>query len=87
MKALPKSRGSSRSLDRLLPIILLPIALIALGPVARLLLEGVGFGDGFTTEHLTTVLTRPSTGTALQHSLITAGGGTILSIFIGATFA
>nr|WP_252731212.1 iron ABC transporter permease [Lentibacter algarum] len=66
---------------------LLPIAFIALGPVARLLLEGIGFGDGFTTEHLTTVLARPSTGTALKHSLITAGGGTLLSVLIGSTFA
>lgn len=77
----------SRSLDRLLPLLVLPVALIALGPILRLLLEGIGFGDGFTISHLTTVLTRPSTGTALQHSLITAGGGTLLSIFIGAAFA
>ncbi|WP_323781755.1 iron ABC transporter permease [Thalassovita sp.] len=79
--------GSSRSLDRLLPLILLPVGLIALGPVLRLLLEGVGFGDGFTTDHLTTVLTRDSTRTALIHSLLTAGGGTVLSVLIGATFA
>ncbi|SLN41366.1 Putative 2-aminoethylphosphonate transport system permease protein PhnV [Aquimixticola soesokkakensis] len=78
---------NSRSLDRLLPLLLLPVALIALGPVARLLLEGIGFGDGFTTRHLTTVLTRPSTGSALTHSLVTAGGGTVLSILIGGAFA
>ncbi|MGY9050197.1 MAG: ABC transporter permease, partial [Rhodobacterales bacterium] len=81
------AKGSSRSLDRLLPLILLPVALIALGPVVRLLLEGIGFGDGFTTDHLTKVLTRPSTGTALMNSLVTAGGGTLLSVLIGATFA
>ena len=81
------TKGGSRSLDRLLPLILLPVALIALGPVVRLLLEGIGFGDGLTSEHLTTVLSRPSTGTALLHSLITAGGGTVLSILIGASFA
>ena len=87
MSAIPLARGRSRSLDRLLPLLLLPTALIALGPVLRLLLEGIGFGDGFTTDHLTTVLARPSTLTALNHSLITAGGGTILSILIGAAFA
>ncbi len=87
MSAIPLARGRSRSLDRLLPLLLLPTALIALGPVLRLLLEGIGFGDGFTTDHLTTVLARPSTLTALTHSLITAGGGTILSILIGAAFA
>ncbi|SEL21462.1 ABC transporter permease [Pacificibacter marinus] len=87
MNTLPLTRKSSRSLDRLLPLIFLPVALIALGPVVRLLLEGIGFGDGFTTSHLTTVLARPSTGTALNHSLITAGGGTLLSILIGGAFA
>lgn len=79
--------GGSRSLDRLLPLILVPVALIALGPVLRLLLEGIGFGEGYTTEHLTTVLTRDSTATALTHSLITAVGGTVISVLIGASFA
>ena len=80
-------KGGSRSLDRLFPLILLPVALIALGPVLRLLLEGVGLGDGLTSEHLTTVLTREGTRTALLHSLVTAGGGTLISILIGASFA
>lgn len=79
--------GGSRSADRLLPLILVPVALIALGPVLRLLLEGIGFGEGFTTDHLTTVLTRDSTATALTHSLITAVGGTVISVLIGASFA
>jgi len=74
-------------MDRLLPLILLPVTLIALGPVARLLVEGVGFGDGFTTNHVSTVLARPSTGTALRNSLVTAGVGTVLSILIGGAFA
>ncbi|SIO30108.1 ABC transporter permease [Vannielia litorea] len=87
MSTLRANTGGSRSLDRLLPLLLLPVALIALGPVTRLLLEGVGFGEGLTTEHLTTVLTRPSTGTALLHSLVTAAGGTVLSVLIGAGFA
>ncbi|KEP70636.1 ABC transporter permease [Thioclava dalianensis] len=85
-KAITKS-GGSRSLDRLLPLLLLPVALIALGPVLRLLLEGIGFGSGLTTDHLTDVLARPSTATALRHSLITAGGGTLLSVLIGSGFA
>lgn len=74
-------------MGHLLPLILLPVALIALGPVVRLLVEGVGFGDGLTTDHLTTVLARPSTGIALRNSLVTAGGGTVLSILIGGVFA
>ncbi|MBR9652957.1 ABC transporter permease [Thalassovita aquimarina] len=87
MSATSHDNGNSRSLDRLLPLILLPVGLIALGPVVRLLLEGIGFGDGFTTDHLTTILTRDSTRTALMHSLLTAGGGTVLSMLIGAAFA
>ncbi|WP_370301771.1 ABC transporter permease [Pseudooceanicola sp.] len=79
--------GGSRSADRLVPLILVPVALIALGPVLRLLLEGIGFGEGITTEHLSTVLTRDSTATALTHSLITAVGGTVISVLIGASFA
>lgn len=79
--------GNSRSLDRLLPLVLLPVAVMALGPVVRLLLEGIGFGEGFTTDHLRTVLGRDSTHTALIHSLLTAGGGTVLSVLIGASFA
>lgn len=87
MTAAIGENGGSRSLDRLLPLILLPVGLIALGPVLRLLLEAIGFGDGFTTDHMSTVLSRDSTRIALIHSLLTAGGGTILSVLIGAGFA
>ncbi|MEI4472793.1 ABC transporter permease [Frigidibacter sp. MR17.24] len=87
MSLRPLTADGSRSLDRLLPLLLLPVALISLGPVARLMLEGIGFGRGLTTAHLTAVLARPSTLEALSHSLITAGGGTLISIAIGASFA
>lgn len=87
MNSVARTIGSGWSIDRLLPLILLPVALIALGPVVRLLVEGVGLGDGLTTDHLTTVLARPSTGIALRNSLVTAGGGTVLSILIGGAFA
>ncbi|WP_163849770.1 ABC transporter permease [Pseudooceanicola aestuarii] len=87
MTAGATNTGGSRSRDRLLPLLLLPVGLIALGPVLRLLLEGIGLGSGLTGAHLTEVLGRDSTRTALAHSLITAGGGTILSIAIGGLFA
>ncbi|MDR7124340.1 iron(III) transport system permease protein [Pseudorhodobacter sp. 4114] len=70
-----------------MPWLLLPVVLIALGPVLRLLAEAFGFGSGLTLDHAAAVLTRPSTLTALQHSLITAGAGTLISIVIGASFA
>ena len=83
----PATGNSSRSEGRLLSLLLVPVALIALGPVVRLLLEGVGLGSGLTGDHLATVLTRDSTRTALWHSLVTAAGGTVLSVVIGAAFA
>lgn len=83
----PHVAGGSRSFDWLLPLVLLPIALIVLGPVLRLILEGFGYSSGFTFDHATEVLARENTLTALKHSLITAGGGTIISVLIGAIFA
>ncbi|WP_020038211.1 ABC transporter permease [Salipiger mucosus] len=80
-------RSSSRSEGRLLSWLLLPVALIALGPIVRLLLEGVGFGSGLTGAHLVEVISQGSTHRALVHSLVTAAGGTILSVLIGGTFA
>lgn len=77
----------SRSSDRLISLLLLPVVLIALGPILRLLAEGFGIGSGLTLAHATEVLGRASTLTALQHSLVTAGSGTLISILIGSAFA
>jgi iron(III) transport system permease protein len=87
MTPAPAYRNSSRSEGRLLSWLLLPVALIALGPVLRLLMEGLGFGSGLTGAHLTEVLGHDSTHRALRHSLITASGGTLLSVLIGGAFA
>ncbi|MDS9470047.1 iron ABC transporter permease [Paracoccus sp. MBLB3053] len=77
----------SRSSDRLIPLLLVPVALISLGPILRLLAEGFGLGDGATLAHATEVLGRESTRIALWHSLVTAGAGTLISILIGSAFA
>ena len=77
----------SRSSDRLIPLLLLPVFAIALGPVLRLGAEGFGISHGFTFSHLSEVLSRESTRVALSHSLLTAGGGTLISVLIGAVFA
>lgn len=87
MIAFADNTSSSRSQGRLLSLLLVPVVLIALGPVVRLLLEGIGYGSGLTGEHLVTVLSRDSTRTALLHSMVTAAGGTAISIVIGAAFA
>jgi iron(III) transport system permease protein len=71
----------------LVPLFLLPVALITLGPILRLLAEGFGIGTGLTLTHAAAVLARPSTLTALEHSLITAGAGTVIAVLIGASFA
>ncbi|MCZ0963177.1 ABC transporter permease [Paracoccus benzoatiresistens] len=77
----------SRSPDRLISLLLLPVALIALGPILRLLGEGFGIGSGATLSHAAEVLGRDSTLTALRHSLATSGAGTLISVAIGAGFA
>ncbi|MBD3786916.1 MAG: iron ABC transporter permease [Sphingomonadales bacterium] len=88
----PIQGGGNRSIDRLLPLLMGLVAVLTLWPVVRLLLEGLGWGGaglgaGVTTEHLTAVLGRESTQRALVHSLVTAGGGTVISVLIGASFA
>ena len=77
----------SRSPDRLMALLLLPVAALVLGPVLRLLAEGFGCGEGLTLAHATEVLGRNSTRVALLHSLVTAGAGTLLSVLIGGAFA
>lgn len=84
-RVLRPTRG--RSPDRLIALLLVPVALITLGPVLRLAAEGLGLGRGLTLSHVAEVLTRHATGTALVHSLVTAGAGTLISVAIGATFA
>lgn len=79
--------GVGRSPDRLISWLLLPVALIALGPILRLLAEGLGYGEGLTFAHVGEVMGRSSTRIALWHSLVTAGGGTVISVLIGAAFA
>lgn len=80
-------QGISRFSDRLIPLLLIPVFVIALGPVIRLGIEAFGGAGGMTLSHLGGVLTRESTLTALGHSLITAGGGTLISVLIGSVFA
>ncbi|MTH78543.1 ABC transporter permease [Paracoccus aestuariivivens] len=87
MTALSVNSRSSRSSDRLLPLLLIPVLLVAFGPILRLLAEGFGFGTGATLAHAAEVLGRDSTWTALQHSLVTAGAGTAISVLIGSAFA
>ncbi|SHM73961.1 ABC transporter permease [Roseibium suaedae] len=86
MTALP-ANSISRSSDRLISLLLLPVILIALGPILRLLGEGISVGTGAPLVHAAEVLTRPSTLTALQHSLVTAGAGSLISVLIGSAFA
>lgn len=80
-------RPASQSPDWLVPLLLVPVMVIALGPILRLLAEGFGIGSGLTLTHAAAVLARPSTLTALEHSLVTAGAGTVISVVIGASFA
>ncbi len=79
--------GGSRSDDRLLAFLLLLVLGFALGPVLRLLAEGISAGDRLGFGALIDVWARPATRTALTHSLFTAGVGTLISVLIGGAFA
>lgn len=81
------TKGGSRSEGRLLSLILLIAITLTLAPVLRLFVEGVTEDDQFSLGLMRDVLTEDATRRALVHSLITAGFGTLVSVFIGATFA
>ncbi|MBT8153462.1 iron ABC transporter permease [Epibacterium ulvae] len=82
-----KGFGSSRSEGRLLSIVLLIAITLTLTPVVRLFVEGVTDGDQLSLNLMQEVLRDDTTRTALLHSLITAGLGTLVSVVIGGAFA
>lgn len=84
---LPKLMGGSRSEGRLLSLILLIAIFLTLAPVLRLFVEGVVVEDRPGLGLIKDVLAEGSTQTALMHSLITAGLGTLVSVVIGSAFA
>ncbi len=87
MTYLPLHAGRSRSEGRLLSFVLLVAIFLTLAPVARLFVEGITVGGGLNLVFLHDVLTRNATQSALRHSLVTAGFGTLISVIIGSIFA
>ncbi|EEW58654.1 binding-protein-dependent transport systems inner membrane component [Ruegeria sp. TrichCH4B] len=87
MSLVATNSSSSRSEGRLLSLILAVAVLITLAPVARLFFEGITAGGDLNLGFFTEVLAKPATLSALRHSLITAGLGTVISVLIGGTFA
>ncbi|MBY6137197.1 iron ABC transporter permease [Nocardioides marinus] len=79
--------SSSRSEGRLLTLVLGLAILVTLAPVARLFHEGLTAGGGLNPGFLAEVLAKPATRSALWHSLVTAGLGTLISVLIGGVFA
>lgn len=79
--------GGSRSEDRLLRFVLLVAIVLTLAPVLRLFAEGITVDDRLNLSLISEVLSQPSTQRALQHSLLTAGLGTLVSLVIGSAFA
>ena len=63
------------------------VVILSVLPLARLLLEGIAPNGQFSTAALTRVLSSPTTWTATRHSLVTAFGGTIVAVVIGAVVA
>lgn len=79
--------GGSRSEGRLLSAILIVAICLTLAPVLRLFVEGVTDQGVPSLSLMGDVLSKPSTMSALKHSLVTAGLGTVLSLVLGAAFA
>lgn len=71
----------------LITFVVLAVGVLSLVPFGRLLLEGIAPGGTFNTAVAEEVLGSQSTWTALGRSLLTATGGTVLSVLIGVPFA
>ena len=84
---LSRQQEGSRSENWLLSFILITAILITLAPVARLFIEGITVGGRLNLSFFIDILTQDTTQHALQHSLITASLGTIISVIIGGVFA
>lgn len=79
--------GGSRAEARLLSAILVVAICLTLAPVLRLFVEGVTDQGRPSLMLMHDVLSRPSTMSALRHSLVTAGLGTVVSLLLGSAFA
>ncbi|WP_417672635.1 ABC transporter permease [Pseudodonghicola sp.] len=84
---LARNMGGSRSGDWLLSALMGLAILLTLAPVVRLLVEGVSGPAGFSLVPVAEVLARPTTLSALWHSIFTAGVGTVISVILGGAFA
>ncbi|MEO8303315.1 MAG: iron ABC transporter permease [Betaproteobacteria bacterium] len=67
--------------------LLLVVCILSVLPLARLLLEGIAPQGELSAEAATRVLSEATTWSATRHSLVTALGGTILSVAIGCVVA
>lgn len=79
--------GGSRSEGWLLSTILIVAISLTLAPVLRLFVEGVTDQSAVGLSLAGEVLRQPSTLSALKHSLVTAGFGTLVSVVLGSAFA
>ena len=79
--------GGSRTEGWLLSTILIVAISLTLAPVLRLFVEGVTDQGAVGLSLAGEVLRQPSTLSALKHSLVTAGFGTLVSVVLGSAFA
>lgn len=82
-----QNNEGSRSEARLLSAILVVAICLTLAPVLRLFVEGVTYQGNPSLSLMREVLAQPSTLSALKHSLVTAGFGTLVSMVLGSAFA
>src|SRR5689334_12666441 len=77
-----RERAEERALLWALVVV---VAILAVLPLARLLLEAVAPGGTLSAAPLIRVLASPATWTATAHSLVTSVAGTVLATVIGTT--
>jgi len=63
------------------------VAVIALAPLARLTLSALFDDQGFATERLSKLLSRPQIMTAIVNTLVLAALSTVVSLIVGLVFA
>lgn len=71
----------------LLALLAVVVAMLSIGPMARLLFEGLASQGQFDLSLAREVLTDESTHKATLRSLLTATGGTVVSVVLGVSFA
>ena len=86
---MPEAAGLCERFERyaILGGLLAVVAVLSIAPLARLLVEGVAPRGGLSVDAIAQVFSSAVTWTATRHSLVTALGGTLVALAVGAVVA